>query len=424
MISNKEQVKLSDIIAPSYKKWYKATKEDKYLKYVLKGGRGSAKSTHIAIKLVLELIKYPITILCVRKVGNTLQESCFEQIKDVINLMDLNRFFKFNVNPLKITYTPRGNTVIFRGADNPAKIKSIKMSKYPITHLWIEELAEFKQEEDVSMIENSILRAELPSNLKYSFYYSYNPPKRKQSWVNKKYESSLIPENTHIFHTTFLDNPYISKTFIEEAEHVKKINPQKYDWEYLGKPIGSGVVPFSNLNIRKISDEEIQSFDNLRIGIDWGYAVDPAAAIQLHYDKTRRRIYVYKEIYKVQLSNRKLSELMKQLQMNESYVLKIADSAEPKSINELRDYGISNLWAARKGPGSVEHGEKWLNDLEEIIIDPYRCPNTAKEFETIDYKLDRFGEPTNKLEDKNNHTIDSIRYALERDMSNAGFSFN
>lgn len=229
MISN-----LSSVMVPAF---HKAHKVIEYLKYVFKGGRGSGKSSNIALEYVLDVIKYPITLLCVRKVGNTLQESCFEQIKEAIQILNLDAYFKVNLSPLKITYLPRGNTIIFRGADDPAKIKSIKMSKFPIARLWIEELAEFKTEDEVSMIENSVFRAELPEGIFYAFYYSYNLPKRKQSWVNKRYETQFIPKNTYVHHSTYLDNPYISRAFIEEAEHVKEIKPNKYKWEYLGETI-------------------------------------------------------------------------------------------------------------------------------------------------------------------------------------------
>lgn len=415
------QIKLSEVFTKSFVNLHKIIKNEDYLKYVLKGGRASGKSSFIAQEIILDIIKYPITVLCVRKVGNTLQESCYEQIKEAIDQLNLNDYFKLNISPLKITYTPRGNAIIFRGADDPAKIKSIKMAKYPIARLWIEELAEFKTEDEVSMIENSILRGELDGDLKYKFYYSYNPPKRKQSWVNKRYETNFLPQNTFVHHSCYLDNPYISKAFREEAEHIKETKPLKYRWEYLGEPIGSGVVPFDNLVFQSIKDEEISNFDNLRQGIDWGYANDPFAFIRLYYDKTRRKIYIFDEIYQVKLSNRKAFELINKRGYRDCKI--IADSAEPKSVDEMRSYGL-RIEGARKGQGSVEYGEKWLDDLEAIVIDPKRCPFTAREFENIDYAVDKDGNPKNRLEDKDNHAIDAIRYALSEDMRGNLFSFN
>lgn len=405
--------KISEIINKNFYSFWKAANSDKYLYHVLKGGRASAKSTHIAIWLVLALMKYPVTCLCIRKVAGTLAESVFEQLKEAIDILGVNHLWKIRKSPLKLTYIPRGNSFIFRGADDPAKIKSIKMSKYPITYLWIEELAEFKTEDEVSTIVNSVLRAELEEGLNYKVFYSYNPPKRKQSWVNKKYNTQFISDNIYVHHSTYLENPHISKAFMEEAEEVKNKNEFKYRWEYLGEPIGSGVVPFNNLVFRTITDDEVNSFDNIRQGNDWGYATDPVAFVKLHYDKTRKRIFFIDEFYGVKKSNRKLADWI--INKEYQYDMTICDSAEPKSVDELKSYNITAK-GAKKGPGSVEYGEKWLDDLEEIVIDVKRTPNVAREFENIDYQVDKDGNPKAKLEDKDNHTIDATRYALEDDM--------
>jgi PBSX family phage terminase large subunit len=407
------EIRMSEIVNKAFIPFWKASNSHKYLKHVAKGGRGSGKSAHIGFKLIKDMMKYPVTTLCIRKVGNTLSESVFEQLKEAINIMGVESFWDIKKSPLQLTYLPRGNKIIFRGADDPSKIKSIKMAKFPVAFLWIEELAEFKTEDEVTTIENSVLRAELPDGLFYAFYYSYNPPKRKQSWVNKKYETQFIPQNTIVHHSTYLDNPHISKAFREEANEVKENKEFKYRWEYLGEPIGSGVVPFDNLVFRDISDEEISSFDNIRQGCDWGYAVDPVAFIRLHYDKTRRKIYIIDEYYGVKKSNRELSFHLHKKKYNT--INTTADSAEPKSISEMKTFECK-FTGARKGPGSVEFGEKWLDDLNEIIIDPKRTPNTAREFESIDYQTDKDGNVKAKLEDKDNHSIDATRYALERDM--------
>ena len=245
---NKE-IKLSEIFNDNFKSFYRKSKSNDYLFYVLKGGRGSAKSTHIGLDIILNAMKNPITTLVVRKVGNTLSESVFEQLKEAIEMLGVGSEWTTKTSPLQLIYKPRGNKIIFRGADDPSKIKSIKMSRFPVTTLWIEELAEFKTEEEVSTIVNSILRAELEEGLKYKIYYSYNPPKRKQSWVNKKYDTQFFATNTYIHSSTYLENKHISNAFKEEAEEVKKRNEFKYRHEYLGEPIGSGIVPFNNLRI-------------------------------------------------------------------------------------------------------------------------------------------------------------------------------
>ena len=397
--------RISEIINKNFHEFWRVINSNKYLFHVLKGGRASAKSTHIAIWLVLALMKYPVTCLCIRKVGNTLTESVFEQLKEAIDILNVGHVWKVQKSPLQLIYIPRGNKFIFRGADDPAKIKSIKMSKFPIAFVWFEELAEFKTEDEVSTIVNSVLRAELPPGLSYKVIYSYNPPKRKQSWVNKKFETQFIPDNTYIHHSTYLDNPHISKAFIEEANEVKKKNEFKYRWEYLGEPIGSGVVPFSNLVFRTITDEEIASFDNIRQGNDFGYATDPMAFVRLHYDKKKRIIYFIDEIYGVKTSIRELAAKIKEKGYNDVPIT--CDSAEPRSIAELREHGIKAL-KAKKGPGSIEFGENWLDDLEAIVIDNKRTPNVAKEYENIDYQTDKDGNIRPKLEDKDNHSMGKV----------------
>ncbi|SDH71251.1 phage terminase, large subunit, PBSX family [Aneurinibacillus thermoaerophilus] len=404
------KIKMSEKLLPAFYGFWRASRKNEHLYYVLKGGRNSSKSTHISIDLIYDIIRYPINALCIRKVGNTLQESVFEQLLWAIEHVGVSHLFQVKYSPLKITYIPRGNYIIFRGADKPEKIKSIKSSKFPIARLWVEELAEFKTEDEVSTIVNSVVRAELPNGLKYKIYYSYNPPKRKQNWVNKKFESHFLPDNVYVHHSTYLDNPYVSKAFIEEAEEVKRKKPQKYEWEYLGKAIGSGVVPFTNLVFREIPDKELRTFDNIYQGIDWGYGPDPYAFVRMHYDKTRRKLYFLDEHYGPKISNREAAEWILKKQYHD--VMTIADSAEPKSISELKSYGI-RIKGAKKGPGSVEFGEKWLDDLEEIVIDPKRTPNVAKEFENIDYQVDADGNQKPRLEDKDNHTIDATRYGTE-----------
>jgi PBSX family phage terminase large subunit len=284
--------------------------------------------------------------------------------------------------------------------------------------LWIEELAEFKNEDEVSTIEKSVLRGKLPEGMRYVFFFSYNPPKRKQNWVNEKYEDLLnAAKNTMIDHSTYLENPYVSDDFIEEAEDLKAKKEMKYRWEMLGEAIGSGVVPFDNLTFRTITDEEIATFDNIRQGLDWGYANDPLAFVKWHYDKKKRIIYALDEVYGVKISNREIAEELKKKKAADT--MTIADSAEPKSVDEVKLHDVK-IKGAKKGPGSIEHGEKWLDDLDEIVIDPKRTPNIYREFKNIDYKVDAQGRPMSKLQEEDNHTIDATRYAFEDDMKHKG----
>ncbi|ATP40708.1 PBSX family phage terminase large subunit [Solibacillus sp. R5-41] len=422
-------VSIKSILTEQFKPFWRASRAKEHLRYVLKGGRGSGKSFHIPMRILLDIMEYPVSALGIRKVQNTILKSVYANFKAAANIMGVRDDFRFVDSKLEITYLGRGNKIYFAGADDPEKIKSIKDADFPLAIVWFEELAEFKSEDDVTTIENSILREELEGKIfsqaerqqaypfDYSFYYSYNPPKRKQSWVNKKYEGSFIDANTYVHHSTYLGNPHLSKKFIEEAENVKRNKPLKYRWEYMGEAIGSGVVPFDNLQVKagSITDEMAKSFDNIRNGIDYGYATDPLAFVRWHYDKKKNGIYAIDEVYGVKISNRELSNKLHAKGYENDRIA--AESAEPKSNAELKnELGIKRLYTVKKGPDSVEYGEEWLDDLDFICIDPLRTPNIAKEFENIDYQTDRDGNPLPRLEDKDNHTIDATRYAFEEDM--------
>ena len=415
-------VGMREKIKPSFYSVARATMNPEILHIACKGGRGSGKSSDIAILLTILIKAFPVNAVCIRKTDNTLEQSVYEQLKWAISELGLTSEFKFNKSPLRITYVPRGNYIVFRGAQNPERIKSLKDSRFPFAIGWIEELAEFKTEDEVKTITNSLLRGELADGLFYKFFYSYNPPKRKHSWVNKKYESRFQPENTFVHASTYKDNPFIAKEFIEEAEATRERSEKRYRWEYLGEAIGSGVAPFENLVFRKITDEEIARFDNIRQGNDFGYANDPLAFVRWHYDKKKRVIYAIDEIFGVKISNRELAERIREKGYQSQMIT--CDSAEPKSIDELKlQLNIPLVQGAKKGPDSREYGERWLDDLDAIVIDPGRTPNIAREFESADYAVDRDGNPKPKLEEVNDHTIDATRYAFEDDMRQPGISF-
>ena len=407
-----------NIVLESFFTFWRACRNTAYTFFVCKGGRNSAKSTTIAQWIITYIMDKPVTALVIRKVGNTLEESCYEQLKEATVQLGVETQFTFTRKPLKITFKKTGNSIIFRGADDPAKLKSIKVSKFPIAIAWFEELSDFKLEEDVQTIVDSVLRENLPDKLRYRIFFSYNPPKRKQHWVNKKFETQFIPDNYYIHHSTYLDNPFLSEQTIQDINNTKATNKRKYDWIYLGKPIGGGIVPFDNLTFRAIKEDEFKTFDNVREGIDWGYAVDPFAYAMWHFDKTRNIIYAMHEVYGVKMSNREAYGKIRNITCSTI----TADSAEPKSIAEMKELGL-RIRGAKKGQGSVEYGEKWLDDLTEIVIDPKRTPNIAREFENIDYEVDRDGNLKARLEDKDNHSIDLTRYAFEKDMKRQGFRF-
>ena len=407
-----KQIKASEKILPAFHDFYKSVKQN-YLWYVLKGGRNSSKSTHVAIVLILRRMNTKSHAAVIRRWDKYNSKSTFEQLKWAIRYLEVEQYWHIKLSPIELIYKPTGTKIMFFGGDNPDSIKSIKMADYPITDMWYEEVAQERTEENVTTLTNSIVRAELTDGLDYKLFLSYNPPKRRTHWLNKKYETQFIPPNTYVHQSTYLDNPHLSTQTLEEIESAKEMNPKRYEWEYLGKPTGSGVVPFDNLVFRAITDDECKSFDNIRQGMDFGYSVDPSAFVRMHYDQKRSKLYIFGELYGVKISNTDMAQRIKDRNWHDANV--ICDGAEPRSVAELQSCAIRAL-SAKKGPGSVEHGEKWLDDLDEIIIDPERCPNVAREFESIDYAVDKDGNPLPRLQDKDDHSITAVRYGMESDM--------
>ena len=403
-------VRLKDIIAPPFYTVHNDIKEGKHTHYFLKGGRGSTKSSFVSIEIILGMMgDADANAMAIRKVGVNLKDSVFEQLEWAINKLGVDEYWKGRKSPLELVYIPTGQRIIFRGADNPKKIKSTKFSKGYCKYIWYEEAAEFDGMEEIRTINQSLIRG----GGRFCVFYSYNPPKSRRNWING--EVTRESPNRLVHHSTYLDVPrdWLGGAFFADAEHLKKVRPDIYGHEYLGEVTGTGGEVFRNITARRITDDEIKTFDNVSRGIDWGYAADPFAYTVNHYDKTRKRLYIYFEIYKKGISNRKAAEYIKA--ENKGNKVIICDSAEPKSIAEVTEYGI-RVAGAKKGPDSVEYGVKWLQDLEEIIIDRERCPNTFKEFNGYELESDGNDGFKARYPDKDNHLIDAVRYSREWDM--------
>jgi phage terminase large subunit len=259
--------------------------------------------------------------------------------------------------------------------------------------------------EEVRMINQSLMRG----GTQFCVFYSYNPPKSANNWVNAERQLTRSDRLTH--HSNYLTVPkeWLGDQFLIEAEHLKLTKPNSYEHEYLGNVTGTGGEVFDNVKIQRITDEEIKSFENIKRGADFGYAIDPFSYVVCHYERKKKRLYIFRELYKVGLSNTQAIAHIKKENKNNDFL--IADSAEPKSIHEFRQHGL-RVKGAKKGPDSVEYGIKFLQDLEEIIIDDIRCPDTAREFLTYELDKDANGNFKAKFPDLNNHSIDAVRYAL------------
>lgn len=406
-------VKLSECIAPSFYEVHNKIKNGLLTHCFFKGGRGSTKSSFISLEIILEIIRDPdANAICFRKVGATLETSVYGQMLWAIEQLGLSDNFHAYKSPLKIIYKPTGQQILFRGLDDATKIKSIKLAKGYFKIGWFEELDEFDGMEEIRKTAQSIMRG----GEKFLMFYSYNPPKSQNSWVNV--EMTLKNDNRYIHHSDYTTVPveWLGSQFFIEADTLKEINPVAYDHEYLGNVTGTGGNIFENVVIEEITDEQIAVFDKLRDGLDFGFAIDPLAYSIMHYDSTRRTLYIFYELYEYKMDNKLLAQKIKEGPHFDPGRLITADSAEPKSIDELQRYGL-NIEGAAKGPDSVRFGVEKLQRLVKIVIDKKRCPNTAREFLTYEHDRTKSGEWKNGYPDKNNHTIDDIRYALEKDFA-------
>lgn len=410
---NQNTIKLSELIAPSFYDLHWDIKEHRHTHYKLPGGRGSTKSSFVSIEIITGMMEDPNANAAVfRRVGNTLQESVYEQLLWAIDVLNVNHLWKASLSPLRLTYKPTGQRIVFRGCDDPNKSKSIKLRKGYFKFIWYEERAEFDGDEDERKINQSLMRG----GDNYIVFYSWNPPKSMNNWVNQ----DILDErdDTVVLHTDYRTVPaeWLGDQFLAEAEELKKRKPMAYEHEYLGVATGTGGAVFTNVTIRKITSEEISRFDRIKQGLDFGYAADPLAYIKMYYDRHRKKLYLFGEVYASRLGNTKAVKEIKKLNPLNLYIT--ADSAEPRSIAAFNELGL-RLLPAKKGPGSVDYGMEFLSDeVDEIIIDPAKCPNAKREFTSYELDMDKNGNFKGGYPDRDNHTIDAVRYGLEDIMTN------
>ena len=385
------------------------------IEYVFEGGRGGLKSSFVAFKII-ELIKNnPQMHACItRQVAGTLKDSVYANMKWAINELGLTEEFECKVSPLEIKYIKTGQTIYFRGLDDETKLKSIKPEFGYIGILWKEEKDQMKGDAQERSVNQSVLRG---GDESYDFS-SYNPPKSKSNWVNR---IKLIPNPKRVIHhSSYLEAPaeWLGQKFIDDAAHLKEINPEAYEHEYLGVPNGDGGNVFEYLEIRDITDEEISRMDRIFAGVDYGWYPDAFCYLRTYYDSAREKIYLIDELYVNKWSNSKTAEWIKKKGYDD-YTM-ICDSAEPKSVNDFRDVGLPARGAI-KGPGSIEYGFKFLQ-TKTLVIDPKRTPNAYKEITEYEYDRDKEGNVISGYPDGNDHAISALRYAYEPLFNRRGYS--
>ena len=377
--------------------------------YDLSGGRGSLKSSAISLMIPPLMISHPGTHACVfRKVGNTIRDSVFSQYVWAIDKLDMNALWTSRTSPPELIYKPTGQRILFRGADDPMKLKSIKVPFGYIAFTHFEEKDQFAGRREIRNILQSTMRG---GNVFWNFE-SYNPPITRDNWANLDSQEQRADRMCH--KSTYLDAPpeWLGEQFLAEAEYVKETNEREYRHEYLGEAVGSGGEVFENLEVREITDEEISHFDRIYNGLDWGYYPDPLAFNRMYYNAAQRVLYIFDEMTARKQGNKETAERLLAKGITRDDVI-TADSAEPKSIADYNKFGLACV-GAQKGPGSVEYSMKWLQQLNKIVIDPGRCPDSVREFTGYEYERTKDGEIISGYPDRDNHHIDAVRYGAER----------
>lgn len=400
--------RISQIIAEPYHELHRAVREHLYTHYDLSGGRGSLKSSTVSIEVILLILRNSkCHALVMRKVANTLRTSVYSQYLWAVSKLGLDKYFTAHTSPMELIYKPTGQRIIFFGADDAGKLKSIKLpfGYIGITHF--EEKDQFSGRAEIRTILQSTMRG---GELFWNFE-SYNPPISASNWAN---EDSLESRPDRLCHkSTYLDVPreWLGEQFFTEAEILKEQNPRAYEHEYMGVPTGTGGNVFENVTVRGITDEEISRFDRLYNGVDWGWYPDPFAFNRMHFDAAQRMLYIFDEYHCNKKGNAETAKTLTEEHGITPQDMITADSAEPKSVEDYRSYGLF-CRGAEKGPGSVEYSIKWLQSLCGIVIDIKRCPETAKEFLRYEYECSKDGEIISGYPDKDNHHIDAVRYGM------------
>lgn len=423
MSSSKKYYYLPDIVGRGYKTFWNF--RGRYR--VVKGSRASKKSKTTALWYIYHLMKYPeANLLVVRKTFRTLKDSCFTDLKWAVHRWGVDHLWNFTLSPLEATYIPTGQKIYFRGLDDPLKVTSIAVDKGCLCWMWIEEAYEIMSESDFDMLDESI-RGSTPEGIFKQITITLNPW-NEHHWIKKRFFDSCDPDILALT-TNYLCNEWLDKSDLAVFERMKTNNPRRYQVAGLGNwGIVEGLI-YENwkeeaytLITRKEAQEGRKGVirDNLKTvcGLDFGYTNDPTAFVIALLDKDNSRLYIYDEFYEKALSNKAIAERIKELGYRKERIT--ADSAEPKSIDELKTYGL-NVKGAVKGKDSIVHGIQWIQDLE-IIVHP-RCVNFLTEISNYTWDTDRFGKKLNVPIDDFNHLMDALRYAVERYSMNKGWVY-
>lgn len=377
---------------------------------IVKGSRASKKSKTAALNFIWLLQKYPLAnLLVVRKVERTLKDSCYKELLWAIGRLGLKGVWRAKLSPLEIVNIQTGQVIYFRGMDDPMKITSITVSTGVLNFVWIEEAYELTKEADFDMLNESI-RGQVPEGYYKSITLTFNPWNERH-WIKKRFFDTADADVLAMT-TNYMCNEFLDEADKRNFDDMKRRNPRRYQVAGLGNwGVTDGLV-YENWKEQHFDIEKLKQTKGMMaiFGLDFGYSSDPTALFCGLADTKGKKLYVFDEFYKEKLSNEKIAAEIIRMGYAKEHIT--ADSAEPKSIDRLRELGLKNIKGARKGRDSVNHGIDAIQDYE-IIIHP-QCVNFITEISNYCWEKDKFGNATGKPIDDFNHLQDAMRYAFER----------
>ena len=373
---------------------------------VCKGGRGSKKSTTMAMWIIYNMMKMPLAnTLVVRQTFNTHLDSTWVQLKWATQQLGVAHLWTFSKSPLKATYNPTGQVILFRGLDDPMSITSITVPVGYLCWCWFEEAYQVKSEDAFDKVDMSI-RGELPEGYFKQITLTFNPWSDKH-WLKKRFFDEPNDEDKLAMTTNYLCNEWLGDDDIKLFNSMKIKFPKRYKVEGLGDwGIIDGLV-FDNWKIEEFDHTKIKG--ELLIGLDFGFVNDPTALICSILDEQNKKLYIFDEHCQKGMLNDAIAQMIINKGYGKSTI--IADSAEQKSIEEIKRKGIYRIKPAAKGGGSIVQGIQQLLQYD-IIVHP-SCEETIKELENYAWDVDKEGTGVNKPIDAYNHCIDALRYSLQ-----------
>ena len=404
-----DTIQLTDIIAPAFYSVHWDILDGKHTYYDLYGGRGSTKSSFISTEIVFGMMKDAeegifSNAIVFRKVEKYIRESVYEQIAWAIDALGVTDLWKATLSPMQFIYLPTGQKITFRGLDKAKRTKSIKSKRGWYKYLWFEELDEFDGIEEIRNVQQSVIRG----GSQFAVFKSFNPPISRSNWANVYVNEPREDSYRHKSDYTSVPADWLGDQFIADAEHLRATNERAYRHEYLGEPVGLGTNIFDMLEIRTITDEEIQTYQSIYQGQDFGWYPDPKAFIRAAYVPNKEKVVLLDELGGCKIRNADMAQMIKDKGYDDYALMCGVD--EQESIVDLRDAGIPARNAIVT-PGSRKYTFEWLQ-CRTIVIDPARTPRAYKEITEYEHEVDGNGEVIADYPDGNDHWIDALRYAI------------